>query len=590
MRKLVLVLVCLMFCLLRVSASYSPAAFNTDEASDFTAHVSHFGLLKSGTTIPVLKGNFPGTTLDTKQWIKTLSNSATLTIADGMSRLQSGTNSAGSISLSSTRKGRFEAGQISVFQSGVRSGGCVASNTKIWGMRSADGQEGIYFKCNGATFQVVSKKGGTETAVSSGSFNGPGSHTPADTNNTYRIEYSAGRALFYSASGGKKVLLHSLVDTAEPLVNDLDLGIYYENTNSGNTTDTSMYIRGSSISVWGDLRRFNEGGALITADFGTEVSRGTVSGYDVITKFGRNGDIDTASGEDVWAGGGTYTGFNATGNENIEVFSSDVDDQGALEDSGTATGGTSTTLIDSGGDFVTDGVAVGDILVNDTKFAHGTITAVTSTTITVFRMDDGSTRIITNEPGDAYRVVDINDTGAALIRLGFLLDEDFVPQDPEYVILNGTTGVTVTGNFMRCSRAAVIAAGSSGQNEGTITIRQATTTANVFAQVPTSGQTTIGAYTVPAGKIALVKRIRVAMVRSNGSAGSATASANVRPKGQAWRSVRVFEISDSNSADFTQVGADTLFAGTDVKFTIDQVSDNNTIVDGAFEFFLIDAE
>ena len=161
-------------------------------------------------------------------------------------------------------------------------------------------------------------------------------------------------------------------------------------------------------------------------------------------------------------------------------------------------------------------------------------------------------------------------------------------QTPEYVVLNGTTTVTVTGNFMRCTRAQGILAGSGGINAGAITINQATTTANVFAVMPTTGQTNIGAYTVPAGKSVLLKRVRASITRANGSAGSSTIILNARRKGEIFRGIRVFEVQTGDATEFTQVGGDLLPPGTDIKFTIDQVSDTNTIADGAFEFYLID--
>ena len=61
--------------------------------------------------------------------------------------------------------------------------------------------------------------------------------------------------------------------------------------------------------------------------------------------------------QDIWANGGEYTGVNATANENIQVFSADANDTGSLVSSGTATGGSTTTLVDSGADFVSDGVS-----------------------------------------------------------------------------------------------------------------------------------------------------------------------------------------------------------------------------------------
>ena len=41
----------------------------------------------------------------------------------------------------------------------------------------------------------------------------------------------------------------------------------------------------------------------------------------------------------------------------------------------------------------------------------------------------------------------------------------------ETVTMNGTSAVTTTGSFLRIFRARVVTAGSSGRNEGTITIR-----------------------------------------------------------------------------------------------------------------------
>lgn len=102
-------------------------------------------------------------------------------------------------------------------------------------------------------------------------------------------------------------------------------------------------------------------------DFLTHVALGQVPDHSINVKFGRNSDIDTGTPEDVWAGGGTYTGFNATSHESIQALSADANDVGTLRSSGTATGGSAVTLTDAGADFVTtDSVAVGDLLINDT--------------------------------------------------------------------------------------------------------------------------------------------------------------------------------------------------------------------------------
>jgi len=335
----------------------------------------------------------------------------------------------------------------------------------------------------------------------------------------------------------------------------------------------------------------NSAGALLTTDFGIEVARGkyTDDGWRIGTKFGRNGDVDIGSTpEDVWAGGGEYTGFNATSNENIQVSSDDANDSGLEVTNGTATGGDGFTLIDSGATFITDAVAVGDLVINDSAASHGFIVSVDSETqLTVFRMTNGIISQIENSSGDSYRIANANNTGAAVVRLDQILNEDYEQQQSKYVILNGTSNVTVTVDAMRCTRAKVIMAGSSGLNEGTIRVRQATSITNIFAQTPTTGQTTIAAYTVPLGKIAVLKRLRVSITRTSGSAGSATVILNAREPQGAWRGVRVFELQTGAPTSFTNEGGIVFLEGTDIKYTVNDVSDNNTVIEAAFEFYLI---
>lgn len=57
------------------------------------------------------------------------------------------------------------------------------------------------------------------------------------------------------------------------------------------------------------------------------ISLNVFPSIDFINKFGRNADIDTGTGpEDVWGGGGVYTGQPFTDPDFVEVFSSSADD------------------------------------------------------------------------------------------------------------------------------------------------------------------------------------------------------------------------------------------------------------------------
>lgn len=222
-------------------------------------HISHFGALKVSPTIPIIKANFPGSSLDTTIWTQTLANGGTVTVEDGVGKLNTSTATNGSSKLLSVKQGIFEAGQVTVYQSGVMAGVPVVDNIRRWGLMTADEQNGLFFELNGNDFNVVSRRDGTDTRIESAGFNGDTSFTPGATNNTYRIHYSVGRAIFSRASAGKHIKLHTLVDTQLPLVTDLNMGLFYENTNSGNGTDVELRVRGASSSVLGHLSTVRAG-------------------------------------------------------------------------------------------------------------------------------------------------------------------------------------------------------------------------------------------------------------------------------------------------------------------------------------------
>lgn len=61
------------------------------------------------------------------------------------------------------------------------------------------------------------------------------------------------------------------------------------------------------------------------------LAQGLVEGTMIYNKLGRNSDIDSGSiTEDLWDGGGIYSGFPITGPEEFQVFSSSAGDNGIL--------------------------------------------------------------------------------------------------------------------------------------------------------------------------------------------------------------------------------------------------------------------
>lgn len=316
-------------------------------------------------------------------------------------------------------------------------------------------------------------------------------------------------------------------------------------------------------------------------EFNLEVARGNISGITKLHKFGRNPDIDTASGfEAIWNGGGDYTGQDPTVAETLETFSSAAADVGTLLSSGTATSGSSTTLVDTGATFATDTVVAGDVLINDTQLDHGIVTGVTETTITVARMQGGST----NAASDAYRVVTQASTGTPVIKLQNLLDSSYV-ETSEYIILNGVTGVDTTGTYIRHSRSKC----HGGINAGDITTRQKTTTVNVTMVLPIGYNTTmIAAYTVPAGKSAFFTDWFATL--SKKQAGFSNARLMFRPVGDVFQVLEEKTVSSAGSSyvlrDF-EIPKNSIPEMSDIKIMADTSVDNNGVAAG-FGLYLID--
>jgi len=299
------------------------------------------------------------------------------------------------------------------------------------------------------------------------------------------------------------------------------------------TDDTMVLATRANVAgkrfdgVWADVPLDN--GNLLRVNsfpYTYAIAEGDVPSHSSLNKFGRNGSTLTTQTLVSDLAQAAYPYLTAA--ETLQTVSSDVDDQGLLLSSGSATGGTTTTLIDTGATFSTDTVATGDMLINDTKSAHGVISTVTETTLTVNAMHNGSTDI-TNEAGDTYRVATANDTGAAVISL-IGLDSNY-DEVSDHIIMNGQTDVVSTKSFIRIFRARVHLAGSSATNEGSITIQNNASLVNLAQIGVLRGQTLMAQWTVPNGKEAYITTLTVGELSNKGSEFSLLA----RPQGEAFQ-------------------------------------------------------
>ncbi len=156
------------------------------------------------------------------------------------------------------------------------------------------------------------------------------------------------------------------------------------------------------------------------------------------------------------------------------------------------------------------------------------------------------------------------------------------------ITVNGGPG---TVEFLRVFRANVITAGTSGINEGVITI-DATTDAITVAGIGIDGsgsnaagrgQTFMALYTVPAGKTAYLTQWTVGCGKQNTDA---VATFMARPEGGAWNAKDIITVSATTYAKDYKIPLQ-FTEKTDVEIRA-YSSVNNSLVSSTFNLLLID--
>jgi hypothetical protein len=148
----------------------------------------------------------------------------------------------------------------------------------------------------------------------------------------------------------------------------------------------------------------------------------------------------------------------------MEVISTSANDAGTLITSGTSTGGSTTTLIDTGKDFVVLGILAGDIILNDTDNEMGIVVTIDSTTqLTFMPVAENSFAL------KAYRIARTASTGASVVECHGL-DSNWLEQS-EFVITNGLNPVSTTKQYIRSNNFHVMAVGTNGTAVGDISLR-----------------------------------------------------------------------------------------------------------------------
>lgn len=241
------------------------------------------------------------------------------------------------------------------------------------------------------------------------------------------------------------------------------------------------------------------------SSFFLNISQQLVPGHDFDHKFGENVDIDTASGfEVIWDAGGDYV--KPTVPRLHDVTSSDAADAGTVLSSGTATGGTTTTLVDTGATFATDGVTVNDLVLDDSNMQIGRVTSVAETTLTMlggWREPQFGRIGPPIELGDSYRVVTDALTGASVMHL-IGLDATLMDTQ-EFVVMDGLSAAASATAYNIIFRARIFASDAAGA-VGVISAT-AQTDGTISAQIVNgNNQTLMAVRTCPLDKICYIAR------------------------------------------------------------------------------------
>lgn len=241
-------------------------------------------------------------------------------------------------------------------------------------------------------------------------------------------------------------------------------------------------------------------------DFEFDVAASRAQGMSIVNKFGRNTDVDSGTvPEDIWEGGGVYTGW-ATAAETLQVFSSSAADASA-------------------------------------------------------------------------------GTGARTLRI-MGLDANYVAQN-ETVTLNGTTPVTTTNTFIRVHSASVQSAGSGGVNAGTLTVRQSTTTTNIFLLLQIGvNQSNSSAYTIPAGQTGYMRKLHGSI--RGGTSSALDAGIWTRSFGGVFRQRRPFVIAYGTQFIDEIYGGLVFTEKSDIILRITASNGNNLDVVGGYDLLLVD--
>ena len=192
---------------------------------------------------------FDNGTKDTNFWTETVTGSGSVTQSGGIT-LSTGTTADSTTQYDSVRKARYVQTAPHEFRSIVSfTTEGTANNLRRVG--AYDDDNGLFFQLNGTTFSVGYRRGGSDTLINSGSFNGVVSEYAIDTNSHRMfIQWNLSKAFFFIDSQ----LIHTFTFTPATCPETRTFPIRIENNNSGgSTSDIDFCSVGMAIVRFGKI-------------------------------------------------------------------------------------------------------------------------------------------------------------------------------------------------------------------------------------------------------------------------------------------------------------------------------------------------
>ena len=291
--------------------------------------------------------------------------------------------------------------------------------------------------------------------------------------------------------------------------------------NAGTNLNTSALALDSTLTDKTQYTQLTDGthdvelheGMIGVVNSGHLISEEFITGHKAWLKIGYNPEITNAE-ETVWSAGGTYV--FPTVEAGLEVYSADAQDTGSSIRSGVATGGTTTTLVDSAANFLGGtAVSIGDCVLLDKSGSipeWGKVTTVLASALVC------SGGFSSGGIGDARGYNVLNSAASTGVQAVFIkyLDDNFVSHD-EIVITNGGVVATVNTDYYRVNSFRVACAGTNNKAEGDIELRNLADTP-VYAHM-TAGFTIArqAVFTVPEDKMLYINSFNAAWCSPNDS-------------------------------------------------------------------------